>query len=71
VNRILQALVLVLLLGITLAGPVTAATTAPAGGQVGNGTPLSCNETNFDNALVGGGAITFNCGGPKTITLSS
>jgi len=71
VNRILQALVLVLLLGITFGGPVSAATTAPAGGQVGNGTPLSCNETNFDNALVGGGAITFNCGGPKTITLSS
>lgn len=42
---------------------------------VGTGTAASCNETAFDAALVvaqaGGGVITFNCGGPATITFQT
>jgi hypothetical protein len=33
-----------------------------AAGVVGTGTPESCTEQALDAALVGGGAITFNCG---------
>jgi predicted outer membrane repeat protein len=36
-------------------------------GVVGNGTPASCTEAALTTALAGGGTITFNCGGPKTI----
>jgi predicted outer membrane repeat protein len=43
---------------------------AYAGGVVGNGTLGSCTEAAFDAARVGGGTITFNCGGAKTITLT-
>jgi predicted outer membrane repeat protein len=44
---------------------------ALAAGVVGNGTPASCTETALDNALNGGGIVTFNCGAnPKTITLT-
>ena len=42
-------------------------TPASAGGVVGNGTPASCTEAALTAALTGGGAVTFNCGGPKTI----
>lgn len=42
-----------------------------AGGVVGDGTPGSCTEANLDSALAGGGTITFNCGGPKTIALTT
>ena len=42
---------------------------------VGTGTAASCSEAAFDAALVaaqaGGGAITFNCGGPATITFQT
>src|SRR5438477_337967 len=47
------------------------AAAAPANGTVGNGSPGSCNEGNLNTALAAGGVITFNCGGPKTITLTS
>lgn len=40
-----------------------------AGGVVGNGTPIGCTEAALNAALAGGGAVTFNCGGPATITL--
>lgn len=43
----------------------------PEGGVVGNGTPGSCTEENLIAALSGGGTVTFNCGGPKIITLTS
>jgi len=46
---------------------VGAATAAPAGTVVGG----ACTETNLNTALAAGGSITFNCGGPKTITLTS
>lgn len=38
---------------------------------VGDGTPQSCTEQAFADALAAGGAITFDCGGPKTITVTS
>src|SRR5205807_1502687 len=31
----------------------------------------SCTESDLVNALVAGGTITFNCGGPKTIPITS
>lgn len=42
---------------------------------VGNGSPASCTEIEFDSALntvqtTGGGTITFNCGGPATIVIT-
>lgn len=44
---------------------------AQAAGVVGNGTPASCTETAFAAALVGGGNVTFNCGGPTLIVLTA
>lgn len=43
---------------------------------VGTGSPESCTEAKFDEALaavtaVGDGAISFNCGGPATIAFTS
>ena len=42
---------------------------------VGTGTPASCNEIAFNAALAaaqtGDGVITFNCGGPATITFQT
>ena len=38
---------------------------------VGSGTAASCTETALANALAKGGVIRFDCGGPKTITLTS
>jgi len=36
-----------------------------------SGTVSPCNEGNFDTALSGGGLVTFNCGGPATITATA
>src|SRR5262245_66035879 len=44
---------------------------ARAAGVVGNGTPASCTEAALTAALAGGGTVTFNCGGPKTILVTS
>lgn len=42
-----------------------------AGGVVGTGTAVSCTEAAFDAALLGGGLVTFSCGGlPVTITVT-
>jgi len=39
---------------------------------VGNGTPSSCTEDAFTNAIAEGGIITFNCGSsPYTLTVTS
>jgi hypothetical protein len=38
---------------------------------VGAGTPGSCTEAALDAALVGGGTVTFKCGGAATITVTS
>lgn len=56
---------LVLALGLAPVRPVQAA------GTVGSGTPASCTEAALDAALAGGGTITFNCGGPATIILTT
>ncbi|MGD0947272.1 MAG: right-handed parallel beta-helix repeat-containing protein [Candidatus Binatia bacterium] len=45
--------------------------TAGAAGVVGTGTAASCTEQAFDAAARGGGLVTFNCGGPATITFTS
>jgi hypothetical protein len=42
-----------------------------AGGVVGTGTPDSCTETALDDTARGGGLVTFNCGGPATITVTA
>lgn len=44
---------------------------AYAAGVVGDGTPGSCTDAAFTAALLGGGTVTFNCGGPATILLTS
>ncbi len=40
-------------------------------GTVGTGTPGSCTEAALDNALAGGGLVTFNCGGAHTIVVTN
>jgi hypothetical protein len=44
---------------------------APAGGVVGTGIPGSCTEAALSSALAGGGTVTFNCGGPISITVAT
>ena len=57
--------------GLLLAAPVSPLAAA----VVGNGTPASCTEAALNAAvaaiLPNGGSITFNCGGPATINLTS
>lgn len=44
----------------------------PAQAAVGSGTPASCTEAALDLALVGGGAVSFDCGpNPVTIPITS
>jgi len=45
---------------------VASAHTAGAGGVV-----TTCDEAHLDTALSGGGLVTFNCGGPATITVTA
>lgn len=40
-------------------------------GVVGTGTPATCTQTALTTALFGGGLVTFNCGGPATILVTS
>src|SRR5262245_45596007 len=47
------------------------ADTAHAAAVVGDGTPNSCTEAALTAALAGGGTVTFQCGGPKTILILS
>src|SRR5437899_2746232 len=63
----LQRLMLAVGLGLALAGPAYAATTGAAAATL----VTDCTESGLDLALAGGGAITFACGGPTTIHLSS
>jgi len=60
-------------LGLAAAGPVPVWATDAV---VGNGTPASCTEAEFDSALAvvqasGDGELSFNCGGPATIIFTS
>ena len=50
---------------------LTPASPAQAAGVVGTGNADSCTEAALDAALSGGGLVTFNCGGPATIGLTS
>ena len=51
--------------------PAVSLSSAQAAGVVGAGTPESCTEQALDDALAGGGDVTFDCGpSPHTITLS-
>jgi predicted outer membrane repeat protein len=61
------ALVIFVAVSLLLTGPDT----AHAAGVVGDGTPASCTEAALTTALAGGGAVTFNCGGPKSILVLS
>ncbi len=61
------ALTLIFLLAIFL----PAGRTARAAGIVGGGTSGSCTLAALQTALVGGGTVTFNCGGAKTIIVTS
>jgi predicted outer membrane repeat protein len=68
VRYCLSAGLLTLMLFSTALGP---ARVASAAGVVGDGTPGSCTEAALTTALAGGGAVSFNCGGPKTILILS
>lgn len=51
---------------------VSPASPAVAAGVVGDGTPGSCDEDAFDDALLNGGSVTFDCGpNPVTIYLTT
>lgn len=57
------------LLGLVMLAIIVSLATPPvtrAAGVVGNGTPASCTETALNNALAGGGLVTFNCGSTFT-----
>jgi hypothetical protein len=43
----------------------------PPTGVVGTGSVASCTEGAFAAALLAGGTVTFNCGGPATIIITS
>src|SRR5215216_3696623 len=58
-------LVLIVIFQVALPNAVFAA------GTVGTGSAASCTETALNTALAGGGAVTFNCGGPATINLTT
>jgi predicted outer membrane repeat protein len=59
---------IVLILFLMIAAPFG---TVHAAGVVGDGTPGSCTEAALTAALSGGGAVSFNCGGPQTILITS
>src|SRR5689334_12035954 len=73
-SRWIRLWAIVLLLAAPLAQTAGAAPASPAqpdGGTVGNGTSGSCTNTELQAKVPGGGVVTFNCGGPKTITVAS
>ena len=39
--------------------------------MVGTGTAASCTDAALNAALAGGGLVTFDCGGPATIDIST
>ena len=54
------------------ATPISVVNTAGNTNVVGNGTSASCTESAFEEALVAGGVVTFNCGpAPYRLVLSS
>src|SRR5690242_57485 len=57
-----------LAVALLVTGMVSAAWPA---GVVGTGTAASCTDAALNAALTGGGVVTFNCGGPATINIST
>jgi hypothetical protein len=55
----------------TCTEPITAVDTSKPTTVVGTGTAASCTEAAFATALAAGGIITFDCGGPATIAITS
>jgi fibronectin type 3 domain-containing protein len=54
------------------AAPISVVNTAGNTNVVGNGTPASCTESAFEQAIAAGGVVTFNCGpSPYRLVLSS
>ena len=54
------------------ATPISAVNTAGNTNVVGDGTPASCTESAFEQAIAAGGVVTFNCGSsPYRLVLSS
>jgi Fibronectin type III domain len=52
--------------------PISAVNTAGNTNVVGDGTPASCTESAFEEAIAAGGVVTFNCGSsPYRLVLSS
>jgi hypothetical protein len=52
--------------------PISAVSTAGNTNVVGDGTPASCTEGAFEEAIAAGGVVTFNCGpSPYRLVLSS
>ncbi|WAS93243.1 choice-of-anchor Q domain-containing protein [Nannocystis punicea] len=50
--------------------PVDLVDTSSPTAVVGDGTAQSCTEAALASAVAGGGVVTFDCGGPVTITLA-
>jgi hypothetical protein len=56
----------------TCARPIDLVDVSSPTSVVGTGTPASCTQTAFKNAVAGGGVIVFDCGpNPHTIALTS
>ena len=52
--------------------PISAVKTAGNTNVVGDGTPASCTESAFEQAIAAGGVVTFNCGAaPYRLVLTS
>jgi hypothetical protein len=68
-----RLLIGMMVVSVILSAPASALASpaAPAGGVVGNGSPASCTQAALHTALTGGGLVTFDCGGPKTIQFST
>jgi|SRR5579859_6970162 len=65
-----RALLIVVLARGAVASASSPLPARPAGGVVGHG-PGTCDDAALTAALAGGGTITFNCGGPATILVTS
>jgi hypothetical protein len=62
---------LIIAFGMSLVTLTLWAHVALAGGVVGNGSPGSCTGDLLAVKLTGGGLVTFDCGGPATLSLSN
>jgi hypothetical protein len=68
----IRHLVLFVLVGLIAYLTLLVVRPTQAAGTVGTGTAESCTEAALDAALVGGGAVTFNCGkSPAVISIAN